>query len=145
MKSLREWATWIKEGFYAPRAIFIAAQEAEGKMEMKTLRDWAVQLHQAILHDNPDDTMATVLKRLESVVSECQAEARATGKAEGRREVLEHIGHGSGSPCYGPDDPDCACRTSTKQQTCALAGCGFCVCIKECTADCCGARQGFPQ
>lgn len=43
-----------------------------------------------------------------------------------RSDIEPHAGHGRGSAEDGPDDPDCPCRATPGQRSCAAAGCGFC-------------------
>jgi hypothetical protein len=40
--------------------------------------------------------------------------------------TVDHSECGKGTPEYGPDDPDCACRLTERREPCAAAGCGFC-------------------
>ena len=40
--------------------------------------------------------------------------------------VVAHKEHGRGSQENGPDDPDCPCRGTDEQESCAHEGCGFC-------------------
>lgn len=38
-----------------------------------------------------------------------------------------HASHGRGTEADGPDDSDCPCRKTERQDECAKAGCGFCL------------------
>ncbi len=45
--------------------------------------------------------------------------------------MLGHVKHGRGTTEDGPDDAGCACWNTADWQTCAEAGCGFCIAARD--------------
>lgn len=71
------------------------------------------------------ETLDEVRETLDRMRRACEAPVLDYETREEVREV-EHTRHGRGDAVNGPDDPDCPCRGTADEATCAAGGCGFC-------------------